>query len=242
MKHIAFGLSDVGRKRTNNEDRILMDADVGLYVVCDGMGGAASGEVASRLACEAIGAHIKDNAQALQAYAENPTVANRAEALGVCDAAIQRACKEVYELSKKDESKKGMGTTCVLMVVAGGSAITAHVGDSRIYMLRKGKVYLMTQDHCFVTERLRKGLITPEEAAKSQYSNVLTRNLGFQESVQVDMLNFELVPGDRYLLCSDGPVSSGSRRRSSIWPTSGAEKTTSVASWSGSRRNRRAPP
>jgi serine/threonine protein phosphatase PrpC len=204
MKHVAFGLSDVGRKRAKNEDSMLMDSDAGLYVVCDGMGGAACGEVASRMACDAIGTHIRENAQALKAYADNSTVANRSEALRVCDAAIQRACREVYEFSRKDDAKKGMGTTCVLMVLAGGSAITAHVGDSRIYMLRKGKVYLMTQDHCFVSERLRKGQITPEEAAKSQYSNVLTRNLGFQESVQVDMLNFELVPGDRYLLCSDG--------------------------------------
>jgi serine/threonine protein phosphatase PrpC len=196
-------MTDVGLKRQNNEDCILLDDELGLYVVCDGMGGGAAGEVASRTACDSIQAAVKEQADLWKAYGEDP-LANRAGALEQSSAAVLSACKAVYDMANSDPARRGMGTTCAVAIVAGGSGIIAHVGDSRIYLHRKGRTHLLTHDHCLVTERLRSGEISPEEATKSRYAHVLTRNLGYQESVLVDRLSFELMAGDRYMLCSDG--------------------------------------
>ncbi|MFC2171750.1 Stp1/IreP family PP2C-type Ser/Thr phosphatase [Acidobacteriota bacterium] len=204
MKYTAFGLSDVGKKRTNNEDHILQDDELGIFVVCDGMGGHAAGEVASSQCCSIVHDILKENYSKIQTYKEIPSYDNRKESLYLLEEAIHTACKTLYDTAVADDSKRGMGTTCVVIAIAGDHALVAHVGDSRAYMIRQGAAYQITEDHSFVSEHLRKGLISPEEATKRVYRSVLTRSVGYRESVQVDTLNLELMPGDAFLICTDG--------------------------------------
>lgn len=204
MNVASYGATDVGRRRKDNEDAFLVDDELGLYLVCDGMGGHAAGEVASARTIEVVRAHVQANREVVRALAAEPTQENRAAAILLLEQAIQRACLEVYELALADSSKRGMGTTCVALLVAGEKAVIGHVGDSRIYLLRAGQAHCLTEDHTLVQAQLKQGVITRDQAENSPYRNVITRAVGIQESVHVDTLLTDLLPGDVYLLCSDG--------------------------------------
>ncbi|MCA9633158.1 MAG: serine/threonine-protein phosphatase, partial [Myxococcales bacterium] len=192
MRWKVEGRTDVGRTRSHNEDFFLVDEALGLYVVCDGMGGHAAGEVASRTAAETI-------RSALAGVADDPAVAGPA-----LRAAVERANQSVHELGKADRSKRGMGTTCTAMLARGGKAILAHVGDSRLYVARHGELHQLSNDHTFLAEAVRQGVLTPEQAKASDHGNIVTRAVGPQERVLVDLLVFDVLPGDVLLLCSDG--------------------------------------
>lgn len=200
----AFGLTHIGNKRKHNEDALLVDPALGLYAVADGMGGHAAGEIASARATDVLKKHVQNNQRILQAFAKEPTPFHRNAALNLVEQAIQRACGEIYRLANKDSAKRGMGTTLVCLLVAGYRAVIGHVGDSRIYLLRKGHCHRLTEDHTLVAAQLKAGSITKAEAAASQLRNVITRAVGIQESVQVDTLTLDLLPNDIFLLCSDG--------------------------------------
>jgi serine/threonine protein phosphatase PrpC len=200
----AYGLTDVGRKRQHNEDSMLVDPSLGLYVVADGMGGHAAGEVASAKATEVVKQHIGANRQVLKELATNATQQNRSNAAALVELAIQRACSEIYKQAVADSTKRGMGTTLVCLVLSGNKGVIGHVGDSRVYLVRNGQCHRLTEDHTLVAAQLKAGTISKEQAASSQYRNVITRAVGIQESVQVDTLIVEAVPGDTFLLCSDG--------------------------------------
>jgi len=191
-------------KREHNEDSWLINEDLGLYVVCDGMGGHAGGETASRLAVqtverELLGARLRpDDPFAAEAkLAESPLA-------GALREAIEGACAAVYRTSRVNPELQGMGTTCIALLIHGDIAILGHVGDSRAYAVRDGEVAQLTEDHSLVNEQIRAGLLTPDEARHSRLKNIITRSVGFEEDVLVDLLGFEVKPGDRYLLCSDG--------------------------------------
>lgn len=200
----AFGSTDVGRKRQHNEDAYLVDSALGLYIVADGMGGHAAGEVASARATEVVRAQIAAGQEVLRAAAANPTQEARNAAAALMEASIQKACAEIYRMAVADPTKRGMGTTFVGLVLAGAKGIIGHVGDSRVYLVRNGQTHRLTEDHTLVAAQIKAGTLTKEQAAVSQYRNVITRAVGIQESVQVDTLLIDLVPGDLYLLCSDG--------------------------------------
>ena len=200
----AFGLTDVGRKRQHNEDSMLCEPGLGLFIVADGMGGHAAGEVASARAIEVVREHISQNGQALKALAANPAQEVRQAAAALVEQSIQRACADVYRMALADPTKRGMGTTFVMMAVGGTKAVIGHVGDSRVYLVRNGQTHRLTEDHTLVAAQLKAGTITKEQAATSQYRNVITRAVGIQESVQVDTLIVDLTPGDTFMLCSDG--------------------------------------
>jgi serine/threonine protein phosphatase PrpC len=200
----AFGLTDVGRKRQHNEDSLLVDPSLGLYVVADGMGGHAAGEVASERAIEVVKQHIAANRQVAKDLAANPNQANRAAAASLVEESIQKACADIYRMAAQDAAKRGMGTTFVCLWVTGNKAIIGHVGDSRVYLIRNGQCHRLTEDHTLVAAQLKAGTISKDQAATSQYRNVITRAVGIQESVQVDTLIVELLPHDVYLLCTDG--------------------------------------
>lgn len=200
----AHGKTDVGRKRQHNEDTMLIAPDDGLYVVADGMGGHASGEVASARAAEVVRSHVAANRGILRDLAADPAQAHRTAASSMVEAAVQRACADIYRQAFAEPSKRGMGTTFVCLVIAGSRAIIGHVGDSRVYLVRGGQCHRLTEDHTLIAAQLKAGVISKEQAATSQYRNVITRAVGIQESVQVDTLLVDLVPGDRFLLCSDG--------------------------------------
>lgn len=200
----AFGLTDVGRKRQHNEDSMLVDPSLGLYIVADGMGGHAAGEVASAKATEVVKQHIMANRQVFKDLAQNPTQANRSNAAALVEVSIQKACAEIYRTAVADSTKRGMGTTLVCLAFTGNKGVIGHVGDSRVYLVRNGQCHRLTEDHTLVAAQLKAGTISKEQAASSQYRNVITRAVGIQESVQVDTLIVEGVPGDTFLLCSDG--------------------------------------
>ncbi|WNZ66011.1 MULTISPECIES: Stp1/IreP family PP2C-type Ser/Thr phosphatase [Myxococcus] len=200
----AFGLTDVGRKRQHNEDAMLVDAALGLYVVADGMGGHAAGEVASNRATEVVKQHISANRHLLKDLGINPTPDSRSAAAALVEVAVQRACADIYRTAMSDATKRGMGTTFVCLAVGGNKGVIGHVGDSRVYLVRHGQCHRLTEDHTLVAAQLKAGTITKDQAANSQYRNVITRAVGIQESVQVDTLIVDLVPGDMFILCSDG--------------------------------------
>ncbi len=200
----AFGLTDVGRKRQHNEDSMLVDPALGLFVVADGMGGHAAGEVASARATEVVRHHIQANKHLLKDLGSNPSQDSRAAAAALVEVAVQRACADIYRMAAADTTKRGMGTTFVCLAVGGNKGVIGHVGDSRVYLVRHGQCHRLTEDHTLVAAQLKAGTITKEQAASSQYRNVITRAVGIQESVQVDTLIVDLVPGDMFILCSDG--------------------------------------
>jgi PPM family protein phosphatase len=200
----AYGLTDVGRKRQHNEDAYAVDSQLGLFVVADGMGGHASGEVASRRAVEVVQQQLSSGRPVLEDLAKTTTPEARAAKAALVETAIQRACAEVYRLGSSDPSKRGMGTTFVCLVLAGNKAIIGHVGDSRVYLLRGGQAHRLTEDHTLVAAQIKAGTLSREQAQASQFRNVITRAVGIQASVQVDTLMVDLLPEDRFLLCTDG--------------------------------------
>lgn len=186
-------LTDVGRVRTNNEDACAADPDLNLFVVCDGMGGAAGGEVASQEAVASFLAHAR------QLRFQDDT-AHRLES------AMVHANRAVYQRAASQPRLRGMGTTMVALQVEAeeNSVWVAHAGDSRCYRLRNGKLARLTDDHSLVEEQLRSGVITPEEAQRSHLRNVITRVVGSQPEMEPEIAQFVAAPGDLYLLCSDG--------------------------------------
>lgn len=200
----AHGKTDVGRKRQHNEDAMLVDPDLGLYIVADGMGGHAAGEVASARAVEVVRAHLATNRSILKDLEKDANQSARAAAASLIEVAVQRACADIYRTATTDASKRGMGTTFVCLAIAGSRGVIGHVGDSRVYLVRNGQCHRLTEDHTLISAQLKAGTITREQAATSQYRNVITRAVGIQESVQVDTLLVDCLPGDLFMLCSDG--------------------------------------
>jgi serine/threonine protein phosphatase PrpC len=200
----AHAATDIGRKRKINEDSSLVDEALGLYAVADGMGGHAAGEVASQRAVAVVQAHLAARAETLRAFAADPTPDRGAAAERLVAESLQAACADIHRTAAADVRLRGMGTTFVCLVVAGRHGIVAHVGDSRLYLFRRDHVHVLTEDHTLIAEQIKAGEIRPEDASKSPFKGVLTRALGAHESVQVDTLVFEILPGDAFLLCSDG--------------------------------------
>lgn len=204
MKIEIEGLTDVGQKRDHNEDYLLINRDLNMAIVCDGMGGHAAGEVASKITTEVINNHILANQMIIHEFQKNSSTENSEKVKSLLQEAIIKACSEVWYEGNQDEGKKGMGTTLVMMLAAGTHAFVAHVGDSRNYLVRQNEVHQVTEDHSYVNEMVKQGLMTREQAEKSPHANIITRCIGQQEFVQVDILQMELLDGDRFLLCSDG--------------------------------------
>jgi len=204
MHHQSFGVTDPGRICTQNQDTILLDDDIGLYILCDGCGGHAAGDVASNMTCDITGEAIRRNYDVLADYADDPTSAKRARAFELIASAIDTASEQVYEAARCDLNKGGMGSTIVLLAVVGNRAIVAHAGDSRGYLLREGQIHQLTEDHNMADQYVKMGLITSQEALTSRYATMITRAVGFHPRARVDTLHFELAPADVLLLCSDG--------------------------------------
>ncbi len=186
--------TDVGRVRPNNEDAVLVDPDLGLAVLADGMGGYQAGEVASRLCCRIIHEHVR---QAL-----SDTVPGNEDAL-LC-AAIRAANARIYTDALLHPAHHGMATTVVAALVRPGRLAVAHVGDSRLYRLRQGQLVQLTHDHTLVQEHVDAGLLPATEARVSGYRNLVTRAVGIGPTLTPDTASHSLESGDTVLLCSDG--------------------------------------
>jgi serine/threonine protein phosphatase PrpC len=193
LKSLEFAIySDAGRVRHNNEDRAAAAPEINLFVLCDGMGGLEAGERASQLGVETVLKQCRQSAGKSAPSAESLT------------SAIELANEKIFIASQDLGSKAAMGSTIVAVQFHNERAVIAHVGDSRIYRLRHDDFCQLTDDHSFVAEQVRRGLLTVEQASSSQLHNVLVRALGVEPQVKVDSTEELLLDGDTFLLCSDG--------------------------------------
>src|SRR5512140_2652630 len=200
----AFGLTDVGRKRRHNEDAYLLDGESGLFVVADGMGGHAAGEVASRITVEAIQEYLAlrdDEGESTWPFGFNSRYSMEGNLLST---AIKRANERVIRAVQNRPELKGMGTTVVAALFDGERATLVHVGDSRAYLFRDGELRRLTDDHSWVQEQVNAGILSEDEARSHPLKNVVTRALGGGAHVAVDLIEIPVGEGDRFLLCSDG--------------------------------------
>lgn len=199
----ACGLSDVGLTRAHNEDYFEIDPQHRLYVVADGMGGHSHGEVAAQIAVSAIRDFIAKTADrdTTWPFGMDARLERHSNLLRM---AVRMAHDHVLRAISKDGSLYGMGTTVVGLLLAGGTAAVAHVGDSRAYRLRDGRLEQLTQDHTWVNEQVVAGFLSKEQARSHPLKNVVTRALGGESDVLVDLREVRVRPGDLYLLCSDG--------------------------------------
>jgi len=190
MKATVHGLTDVGRRRENNQDQLLVDELRDVYAIADGMGGHAAGEVASSIAIQALAETVSETSE----EAPNQVLVD----------AFQEGNRRICESVLARGEWRGMGTTIVAIVRRDDKMIIGHVGDSRSYLLRDGKLVQLTADHSWVAEQVRMGLLTDEEAHKHPMRNIVTRAMGNRLELEVDVSEQPIHAGDVYLLCSDG--------------------------------------
>ncbi len=189
MKTVSFGKSSVGMKRTHNEDAFYRDDGMGLYIVADGMGGHRAGEIASSMAVDSIKNYLLgQKSMNDQSLVDAVYVANNL----------------IFRSAATNTRYTGMGTTVVSILIADSLVSLCHVGDSRAYLLREGKLMQLTEDHTYVNEQFRNGLITQHQMETHSMKNVLTRSLGFSEKLDIESQKLDIHASDRYILCSDG--------------------------------------
>ncbi len=205
MKTRGVGATDVGPVRPHNEDYYVIDEGLRLYVVCDGMGGHAAGEVASQAAAQAVQAFVRGRAAELAGLDDGP--AGRARLMELVRTAVTEAAGAVYRMARDGQGRAGMGCTMSLVLVQGRVAAVGHVGDSRVYLSRRGELHQLTRDHTVLEELVRQGL--PRDKLNPSLGHQLTRAVGTQPSVEVDTLVIDLIDGDRLLVCSDGLIGKG---------------------------------
>ena len=203
--------TDLGRQRDHNEDNFLIDKKLRLFMVADGMGGHAAGEIASSIAVHEIRDAVNNNRDLIDRYRVDHPGVQAYEILQVLEHAVQAACGAVHTRAQSEPDKRGMGTTATVLLVAGAGdhlrGFIAHVGDSRVYLVRQTQCHVLTEDHSLMNELVRRGKLNREQIESSpykQYKNAVTRAVGVYGSVEVDTFDFDILPGDRFLLCSDG--------------------------------------
>ena len=197
--------TDAGRRRTSNEDSHSTRPDVGLFIVADGMGGHGAGEVASRVAVESISAFIQETAGADRnrtwPFPFEPDLSFEGNRL---KAAFRLANRRIASTIADSQDLRGMATTASAILVGKDHACVAHIGDSRVYVLQGSELHQITDDHSWVEEQVRAGMLTPAAARQHPWRNVVTRALSGAEDPEIDVVQMKPAPGDRYLLCSDG--------------------------------------
>ena len=202
MKISAYAKSDIGRKREENQDTYTVNADLQLYVVADGMGGHAAGAVASQLAVDVFVSDVEAAISTIKNYREGGS--KRSSISQILEDAVRRAGVSIYQQAQSDSELRGMGTTLSALLLTPKRGFIAHVGDSRIYLIRQEEVVQLTEDHSLLNQLIKQGRIHPSQAKANKYSNAITRAVGVYPDVQVDTLDFELATEDAFLLCSDG--------------------------------------
>ncbi|MGB0589384.1 MAG: protein phosphatase 2C domain-containing protein [Myxococcota bacterium] len=196
--------TDVGRVREQNEDNYLVDRKLQLYLVCDGMGGHLSGEVASATAVNVVREQLLARREVLDAYVDDPTPESAFAVTETFAEAVETASARIYERGMLNPEQRGMGTTLTGLLLRGERGFLAHVGDSRIYRTRAGKLEQLTEDHSLYNAMLKSGAKLEGEEALGRLKNAVTRAVGVQSAVEVDTYEVELQSEDRFLLCSDG--------------------------------------
>ncbi len=199
----AIGLSDTGKVREHNEDAIASDGDIGLYVLADGMGGYNAGEVASGIAVKTIANLVRESFLAMELDGVDKATGLHRPGIILRDA-IARANKIIHQTSKSQSQCEGMGTTVAAVLFHDNRVAVAHVGDSRVYRLRGDTFEQLTMDHSLLQELVDRGFYSPEEAQRATNKNYVTRALGVEPTVDVDVREFPVQVGDWLILCSDG--------------------------------------
>ncbi|MDP2247012.1 MAG: Stp1/IreP family PP2C-type Ser/Thr phosphatase [Nitrosomonadales bacterium] len=196
-------LSDVGQRRVHNEDAVASDVEIGLLVLADGMGGYKAGEVASEIAVLTIVAELKEEMLQLEPGQVDPVSGMQAESLLLIEAAA-KANASIFSVSESQPQCAGMGTTLVVALFTNNKVLVGHIGDSRMYRLRGEELQQITEDHSLLQEQLKSGLITPEQAKVSNNKNLVTRAVGIDPTVELELHEYDVEVGDIYLICSDG--------------------------------------
>ncbi len=207
MDWTARGATDIGRIRAGNEDAFLIDESLGLAIVADGMGGHACGEIASDLAVETFRTALAVHYEHVRRFADGADDVEQWEIEQILESAALAACRAVFFEAQSDVSKRGMGTTLTALVMAGDAAFLAHVGDSRAYVVRDGRSIQLTRDHSLLNQLIEQGRLTADEAADPAYNpyrNALSRAIGVSPDVKVDTIRVDVMPGDLFILGSDG--------------------------------------
>ena len=198
MMYQFHAKTDPGRCRENNEDSVAFDEQALVAVLADGMGGYNAGEIASGMATAFIKAELS---RWLSEAGANAQIRDIRRAMEIC---VDNANIAIYNSANANPSFAGMGTTLVLGVIKDGRLLVGHIGDSRCYRIRQGRMEQITKDHSLLQEQMDAGLITPEQAAGSPIKNLVTRALGVEQGVMLEVNEFSIEPGDVYLMCSDG--------------------------------------
>jgi serine/threonine protein phosphatase PrpC len=204
MEYRAAARTDVGRKRTGNEDSFCLAPEMGLFVVADGMGGHAAGEVASRLAVETIQEWMRKYLEGDATTFVGPLRSSGPREVNFLLSSIRLANRVIFEMAQSDPRCAGMGTTLVAALGLPNRLVLAHVGDSRIYRIHGAGIAQLSKDHSLVQQQVDRGILTPEQAQTSQYRHMITRALGLKEAIEVDVTEQPAHAGDCLLLCSDG--------------------------------------
>lgn len=246
MQIVSGGVSDVGRVRTNNEDSFRIVEPLNLFILSDGMGGEAHGEIASAMAVETIEKYcsqpetVKDDTGVTLHEATPETWSEQTKLL---QNAVYQANYKIYQSAQKHPEQRGMGATITTGWINGTKLSLAHVGDSRAYLLRTGSLQQLTNDHSLVAEQVRRGILTPQQAEESDMQSVLLRALGANPEVDIEVDEVELLPGDVLLFCSDGltrmvtePEIAGSLQAETD-PASAAQKLVDLANERGGLDN-----
>jgi protein phosphatase len=203
MKLQSFGISDLGNKRRNNEDRFLRDDRRGIYIVCDGMGGAAAGEVASGNSAAMVYSTLMGQPGLMEAFRKGG-VQSGEMMVEAMRGAILEANRKVFEHGVQHPERKGMGSTLTALCIGGDTAVVGHVGDSRVYQWHGNAIRVLTEDHSWVSHQVKMGKMTEAEAKVSKKRNLILRVVGIHPEVQPDVLMVPVFEGDRFMLCSDG--------------------------------------
>ncbi len=198
MNYTFITRTDPGRARENNEDAVVVDVDTQLCVLADGMGGYNAGEIASGMATAFIKSEM---ARWLSEAGRGAKVKEIRRALEIC---VDNANRSIFNAADSNPQYSGMGTTLVVGVFHATTLVLGHIGDSRCYRWRNGEFVQITKDHSLLQEQIDAGLITPEQAVGSSIKNLVTRALGVEDAVMLDLNEYDVEPGDSYLMCSDG--------------------------------------
>lgn len=196
-------LSDVGQRREHNEDAVASDIELGLLVLADGMGGYKAGEVASEIAVLTMVAELKESMAGLEPGQVDAVSGMQAESMLLADAAA-KANTSIFSVSESQPQCAGMGTTLVTALFTNNKVLVGHIGDSRLYRLRGDRFEQLTEDHSLLQEQMRTGLITAEQAKLSNNKNLVTRAVGIDSAVELELHEYDVEVGDIYFLCSDG--------------------------------------
>lgn len=201
MRLISWASTDVGLVRMDNEDSYFIDDSMGLYLVADGMGGHAGGAHASATCTDVVNRTVR---RGLMQLSNHEADALHQEICELLAASVGEASMRIFNQSIENSNLQGMGTTLTGMLFYGDFAYIVHVGDSRAYMLRSGEVQQLTSDHTWINEQIQAGLLTDAEAELSDLKHIITRSVGFEPTVEVDIIPVNFNLGDAFVLCSDG--------------------------------------